>query len=98
MAIEYVTVRITGTFPADDVDGLAAFYGIGSSMMGNSTPLTQEEKLNALIVMAEQRLADFLATPAKQAAQAASATALRETTIAIDERVKSGLVSEIVSE
>ena len=98
MTIKYVTVRITGTFPAEDVDGLAAIYGIGNSMMGNSTPVTQEAKLNALIAMAEQRLTDFLAISAKQAARAASETALRETTTAIDERVKSGLVSEIVSE
>lgn len=98
MTTEYVVVRITGTFPADDIDALASFYGIGNSIMGNPTPLTQEEKLTALIAMAESRLADFLATPAKQAAQIESATALREATIAIDERVKSGLVSEIVSE
>lgn len=94
---DYVTVKITGTFPAEDIDVLAAFYGVGNSMMGQPVQLTQEQKLEALVALAETRLADFLATPAKQAAQIQSATVLRETTAAIDERVKSALSSEIIT-
>lgn len=94
---DYVTVKISGTFPADDISILSSFYGIGTSIMGNAVELTLEEKLQALVEMAQARLADFLSMPAKQAAQISSADALRTVVSAIDERVKSALQSEITT-
>ena len=94
---EYVTVIITGRFPKDDVEGLAASYGVGYGPVGGSTELTAEEKLEGLVAMAQSRLAEFLAMPARQAAEIESRSDLIAVTNAIDERINSGLTTEIIN-
>jgi hypothetical protein len=94
---EYVTVKITGTFPLEDVSMLAQFYGIGSGGFGQPVELTEEEKLVKLVELAQSRLADFLATPAKHYVQSISMRELQQLTVEIDDRVKQGLSYEIVN-